>query len=52
MYGPKPRRLPSGRYFIQIVLNGVSVPVTADTVAECIRHKKAALTGGLDDKNI
>ena len=38
MYVPKPRRLPSGRWFIQMVLNGVSVPVTADTAAECTRQ--------------
>ena len=32
---PEPRKLSSGNYFIQLRLNGVSVPVTADTVKEC-----------------
>lgn len=32
---PDPRRLKSGSYFIQLRLNGVSVPVTAATAAEC-----------------
>ena len=32
---PEPRRLPSGNYFIQLRLNGVSVPVTAETATEC-----------------
>lgn len=32
---PTPRRLPSGNYFIQLRLNGVSVPITAPTATEC-----------------
>ncbi len=32
---PEPRRLKSGSYFIQLRLNGVSVPITADTAKEC-----------------
>lgn len=32
---PEPRKLKSGNYFIQLRLNGVSVPVTAATDTEC-----------------
>ena len=32
---PEPRKLKSGSYFIQLRLNGVSVPVTAATETEC-----------------
>ena len=32
---PEPRKLPSGAWFIQLRLNGVSVPVTASTKTEC-----------------
>lgn len=32
---PEPRKLKSGNYFIQLRLNGQSVPVTAPTSAEC-----------------
>lgn len=35
---PEPRKLPSGTYFIQLRLNGVSVPVTASTPTAC-KHK-------------
>ena len=35
---PEPRKLPSGTYFIQLRLNGVSVPVSAATKKECIRQ--------------
>lgn len=35
---PKPRKLPSGSWFIQLRLNGVSVPVTAATERECRRQ--------------
>ena len=35
---PEPRKLPSGNYFIQLRLNGVSVPVTASTARECKRQ--------------
>lgn len=38
---PEPRKLPSGKYFIQLRLNGVSVPVTAATAKEC--KQQAAL---------
>jgi integrase len=32
---PEPRKLQSGNYFIQLRLNGVSVPVSAATAREC-----------------
>ena len=32
---PEPRKLPSGTWFIQMVLGGVSVPVSAPTKQEC-----------------
>lgn len=35
---PEPRKLPSGTYFIQLRLGGVSVPVTASTARECKRQ--------------
>lgn len=35
---PEPRKLPSGTWFIQMRLNGVSVPVSASTKKECIRQ--------------
>lgn len=35
---PEPRKLPSGTWFIQMRLNGVSVPVSAPTKKECIRQ--------------
>lgn len=33
---PEPRKLPSGSWFIQLRLNGESIPVTADTKKECL----------------
>lgn len=35
---PEPKKLPSGNYFIQLRLNGVSVPVTRPTAKECKRE--------------
>lgn len=32
---PEPKKLPSGNYFIQLRLNGKSVPITAVTAKEC-----------------
>lgn len=32
---PEPRKLPSGNWFIQLRLNGESIPVTAETKTEC-----------------
>lgn len=37
MVVPKPRKLPSGSWFIQLRLDGESVPVTAPTEKECTR---------------
>jgi len=34
---PEPKRLPSGTWFIQLRLNGVSVPVSASSEKECKR---------------
>ena len=34
---PKARKLPSGNWFIQLRLNGVSIPITAETETECTR---------------
>ena len=33
---PEPRQLKSGTWFIQLRLNGVSIPVSADTKPKCI----------------
>lgn len=33
---PEPRKLPSGNWFIQLRLNGVSIPITAETKTECV----------------
>lgn len=33
---PEPRQLPSGNWFIQLRLNGRSIPITAETKTECI----------------
>lgn len=35
---PEPRKLKSGNWFIQLRLNGVSIPVTASTPTECIHQ--------------
>lgn len=35
---PEPRKLSSGAWFIQLRLNGVSIPVTATTKTECKRQ--------------
>lgn len=32
---PEPRKLPSGNWFIQLRLNGESIPITAETETEC-----------------
>ena len=37
---PNPRKLKSGTWFIQLRLNGVSVPVTASTKTECINQAR------------
>lgn len=35
---PEPRKLKSGSWFIQLRLNGVSIPVTAPTKTDCIKQ--------------
>lgn len=35
---PEPKKLPSGTWFIQMRLNGVSVPVSAPSKKECIQQ--------------
>ena len=37
MKTPKPRKLKSGNWFVQLRLNGESIPITAETETEC-RH--------------
>ncbi len=48
---PKARKLPSGNWFIQLRLNGKSIPITAETEAEC-KHiaelEKAKYNAGLN----
>lgn len=39
---PQPRKLPSGKWFLQLRLNGQSIPVSAPTKAECIRIAELA----------
>lgn len=46
---PKARKLPSGNWFIQLRINGVSIPITAETETECeliATLKKAELLAG------
>ena len=40
MKTPKPRRLPSGNWFVQLRLGGRSIPFTAATEAECDRWSR------------
>ncbi len=35
---PTPKRLPSGSWFIQMRINGVSIPITSQSKDECIRQ--------------
>jgi integrase len=35
---PKPRKLPSGAWFIQLRLGGESIPITAHTEKECVKQ--------------
>lgn len=35
---PEPRKMSSGNYYIQLRLDGVSIPVTASTASECKRQ--------------
>ena len=41
MKTPKPRKLPSGNWFIQLRLGGESIPVTAATAKDCTREAAA-----------
>lgn len=46
---PKIEKLPSGHYFCRLRINGVSIPITAETEAECEKLaylKKAELLAG------
>ena len=48
---PEPRKLPSGNYFIQLRLNGRSIPITAESYAECkqlAQVEKANYLAGLN----
>lgn len=38
---PEPRKLSSGRWFIQLRLNGVSVPITANTKTDAINQARS-----------
>lgn len=47
---PKPRKLPSGTWFIQLRLGGQSIPVSARTERECVRMaqlRKAEYQAGI-----
>lgn len=41
MKTPKPRKLPSGNWFIQLRIGGESIPVTAATAKDCTREAAA-----------
>lgn len=47
---PKPRHLPSGKWFIQLRLNGKSISVTKSTERECIEEARAIKAGILEGK--
>lgn len=47
---PKPRQLPSGKWFIQLRLNGKSIPITKSTERECIEEARAIKAGILETK--
>lgn len=42
---PKPRLLPSGKWYIYMMVDGVNYPVEADTEAECVTRARAIKTG-------
>lgn len=42
---PKARQLPSGTWFIQLRLNGESIPINADTEKECVAKAMAIKAG-------
>ena len=47
---PEPRRLSSGKWFIQLRLGGKSIPVTEDTRAKCLAKARAIKSGILEAK--
>lgn len=47
---PTPRQLSSGKWFIQLRINGESVPVTAETEALCRAQARAIKAGLLEQK--
>lgn len=47
---PKPRQLGSGKWFIQLRINGQSMSVTADTEAMCRAEARAIKAGLLEQK--
>ena len=49
---PKPRRLPSGSWFIQLRIGGESVPVTAATEKQCIKSAQLIKAEYLAGKRI
>lgn len=49
---PKPRKLSSGMWFIQLRLNGTSIPITASTAKECTRQAELIKANHRADKKI
>lgn len=49
---PKPRKLASGTWFIQLRLGGKSIPVTAETEKACTRKAGAIKAEWLDQKKL
>lgn len=47
---PKPRQLSSGKWFIQLRINGESKPITEDTERACIEKARAIKSGLLTEK--
>ena len=49
---PKPRKLPSGNWFIRLRLNGESIPITALTEKDCINQARLIKAEYKADKRI
>ena len=52
---PKPRKLSSGNYFIQLRLDGQSIPITARTATECTNQArliKAEYLAGVKEERL
>lgn len=47
---PAPRQLPSGKWYIYMMIDGVNYPVEADTEAECVTKARAIKVGLLEAK--